>query len=93
MAAFVYKNCHTIMLSKMNQLGKKITDKAMKEMRGGAIIGTGGKCILPGQPCGGGGCTEPQPVCCYGLVCSGSNGIIYDPGTCGGTDDGGAADA
>jgi hypothetical protein len=69
------------MLKKINQLGKKVTRKQMKGMKGGALIGAG-KCIMPGQPCGGGGCTEPQPVCCYDYVCTGSNGIIYNPGFC-----------
>jgi len=70
------------MLHNINKLGKKMTSKEMKEMKGGALIGGIGKCIMPGQPCGGGGCDEPQPVCCYGYVCTGSNGIIYDPGYC-----------
>jgi hypothetical protein len=78
------------MFKKNQPLGTKITQAAMKAMKGGLLAewpndidGPGGICIMPGQPCGGGGCTEPQPVCCYGLVCSGSNGIIPKPGTCG----------
>ncbi len=69
------------MREKINQPGKKMSRKEMKKLRGGALIG-GGKCIPPGAPCGGGGCDDPPPVCCDGYVCTGSNGIIYDPGFC-----------
>jgi hypothetical protein len=79
------------MLKKIDMLGKKVSSKEMKKLKGGLAISAAGvaigpRCILPGMPCGGGGCTEPDPVCCYGLVCSGSNGIIYNPGFCGGGD-------
>lgn len=68
------------MLQKISQLGKRVNRQQMKGLLGGAL--STGKCIMPGQPCGGGGCTEPDPVCCYNYVCTGSNGIIYNPGFC-----------
>jgi hypothetical protein len=71
------------MLKKINLLGKKITQYEMKKMKGGfkddPFLLPG--CIMPGMPCGGGGCTDPEPVCCDGY-CTGSSGIIGIPGYC-----------
>jgi len=71
------------MLTKMNVLGKKMTSKEMKEMKGGALPG-GGKCVGLGGACAGGGCVPGSegPVCCSGYVCTGSDGIVYNPGVC-----------
>jgi hypothetical protein len=63
------------------KLCNRLSRSEMKKLLGGALIVTG-KCIPPGAPCGGGGCDDPPPVCCDGYVCTGSNGIIYNPGFC-----------
>jgi hypothetical protein len=71
-----------MMKKKTNLQGKSLPRKEMKKLRGGAPLIGADKCIPPGAPCGGGGCDDPPPVCCNGYVCTGSNGIIYDPGFC-----------
>lgn len=65
---------------KQNKPGKQLSEKQMRKLKG---AGWGPKgCIPVGGACGGGGCTDPDPVCCDGAVCSGSNGINPQPGFC-----------
>ncbi len=71
------------MKQKTNQPGKKMSDAAMKKLLGAGLPGADPRrCIAIGSPCGGGGCDDPEPVCCNGGRCTGSNGIISNPGFC-----------
>jgi len=71
------------MINKSNGLGKKMTKQDMKKVRGGFVIGFVPGCIALGAPCGGGGCTDPDPVCCDAKAhCTGQNGLGPIIGTC-----------
>lgn len=70
------------MINKSNGLGKKMTKQDMKKVKGGGDT-FAPSCIPLGAPCGGGGCDEPEPVCCgYKSYCTGQNGLISIVGTC-----------
>ncbi len=69
------------MNKKMAKIGHSLSVADMKKTMGGLIPKSG--CIPLGQPCGGGGCDDPPPVCCgEGAYCTGYNGLISLEGTC-----------